>query len=588
MFEQDGGPKSISGKTWHVPTGRSAPPKVVLSDGTHVPPEVVFITLGRGIADVAGWLEPSVRSSMPDPHVLPRVREAAVRISDAVLADEKVALYGDYDVDGATSVAQMARWIGALTGKLPRIYIPDRIIEGYGPNAKSMDTLAAEGVRLLIIQDSGTTAFEPIARARELGMDVIVLDHHEPIADGSLPDALVVNPKLADSLELGLDYLCTAGLTMFVLVACNREMRERKGFDLKGVPEPDLRQLWGLTALGTVADMVPLVKLNRAYVRTGLHYSDTNPGLHALMRATDNFEPSPYSCGFIWGPCINAGGRLGDTSRGAILLSSDDDRLCDTLAGDLRDVNEERKKVQAEMMDSAYEAIEAAGGTGSPDAVMVLANESWHPGVIGVAAGKIKERIDRSVVLIGSGGKGSARSVGNFNMGQAFHGAVKAGIISKGGGHAAAAGLTVDLARVDDLRAYLNEMSTGVVRMPLRADLVIDVDVLTVALVRAFSLMEPFGMGNPGPRILLKGGTVGKPQVMKARHLKFPLGNSRGRVQLMMWHGVDTDLGRTLTAAVGRPAEALGRLKINTYGGKENLQMEVDDIRFPTEVPRLL
>ena len=586
---------SVLGKEWKLPGPTSVPSPVVLKDGTEVSEAVLRIVLGRGVVNPSTWLDAPIRAYLPKDGAFPRLAEAAGRIISAVQREERIALYGDYDVDGATSVAQMSRWISAASGVQPRTYIPDRAAEGYGPNKGAMDKLAAEGIRLLVVQDSGTTALEVLGYAVTLGMDVVIIDHHEPREDGALPPAIVVNPKLVDTLPLGMDYLCTAGLTMLVLIECNKQAREAGMFrpspntdgdedEFSGdnrPPEPDLRRLLGLVALGTVADVVPLVGLNRAYVRHGLAYAEDNPGLQALMEATERHEPSAYNCGFIWGPCINAGGRLGNTERGARLLSSDDEDECRRLAMELRAVNDERKLVQSSIMDQALADIERQGGAGTPDSVLVIHLPEAHQGVIGVVAGKIKELLDRSVLVIGQGGKGSARGVMGFNIGSEFLRAYEDGVLIKGGGHAAAAGLTIDPARIPELRLRLSAASQGIRREPLKVEMVAEAGSVPMHVVRSLLLLAPVGMGNPNAVVLLTGGTLRNVQRIKGRHVKALLvGEDGKKVTIMEWGGVDTSLGKAMLAGEGQRLDLLCKLKVGTYAGTDYVEASPVDMRF--------
>ena len=574
-------PVSALQQEWRLPVPVEGVPEVRLRDGSVVPPQVCEVLHRRGITNMSEWLQPTLKAFMPDPYVLPSVEAAARRMCQAVRDGEQVALYGDYDVDGATSVGQTYRWFAPLSvpGRLPFRYIPDRLKEGYGPNSKAMETLAGQGVTLLVVQDSGTSALEPLAHAVSLGMDVVVLDHHEPREDGVMPPAIVVNPKLLASLPVGLDYLCTAGLTFLVLVACNRLLRDEGWFAETGKVEPDLRELVMMAALGSVCDVVPLVGLNRALVSAGLGVMDRNPGVFALMNATQNHKHTAHSCGYIWGPCINAGGRLGDTSQGATLLSSDDPEKCAVMAEALLALNKERRGVQDAIMDKAYLMIDEAGGVGDPSRVLVLYNPEWHPGVIGVAAGKLKEELRRSMVFIGAGGKGSARAVKGFNIGRAFLEAVENGMLIKGGGHAAAAGLTVDPARIPELLAFLQSRSVGIVLSPVKLELVLEADAVPMSLMRTLMLMEPTGVANRPPKVMLTGGKLCDIQVRKGRHIKATLRKGRGGTDIMVWNCMDTVMGRMLLSHEGALLDAVGRLSINEFRGRNTVEMIVEDVR---------
>lgn len=557
---------------------------ITLGDETWIPGDVVSICKARGIEDVAAWLNPDFRSFMPDPLVLPRMKEFSERLAKAVWTSERIALFGDYDVDGATSVSQIHHWYSELTGVEPRIYIPDRKKEGYGPNEGAMKILASEGHSLVIIQDSGTgrAAMGPISKARELGMDVLVLDHHEAPEDGALPDAILVNPKMPDSKSAGLDYLCTAGLTFLSLVATGRLLREQGFF--KDRKEPDLRLLLGLVSLGTVSDVVPLKGLNRAYVRLGVHRSDANPGLHALMTVTGREEPTAYNCGFVWGPCINAGGRLGDTSRGARLLSSRDPDFCEFMAKELKEVNEERKAVQSRIIDQAIAMLRDEPDLEREDRVVVLYREDWNPGVIGVAAGKLKDRLERSVVFIGEGGKGSARAISGFNIGQAFIRATERGLLIRGGGHSAAAGLTIDPSRLEEFKVFLDEASRGVKIKPGEIEACYGLEEVGLPLVRAFAWMGPFGIGNPMPRVMIKDGVAERVNQMKGRHLKFrltqPDRSDVPGIDVVAFDVVDLPLGEVIKSVEGRRIHVIGKLSEENWNGRFEVRMTLEDLVF--------
>lgn len=569
---------SVLERRWEVRSGpEGAPAQVVLKNGWEVSPEVVAIAARRGAGDVAAFLEPSLRHFMPDPSVLSGMDEAVDRFARAVRGRERVAILGDYDVDGATSTALLLRYL-RLAGCHDAIFhIPHRLNEGYGPNVPAVQGLQARGATLLVIADSGTStsAFPPIAWARENGMDVVVLDHHEPNEDGSLPPAVVVNPKLPSN-DGSLSYLCTAGLAFLFLVGVNRQLRN-EGFYVPGErPEPKLTDLLGLVALGTVADVVPLVGLNRAYVSLGVDQMPLIPGLAALMSEAGDGALTSHACGFVYGPCINAAGRIHDTRLGTILLSSDDADEYGPLAKELVELNRQRQDMQKEMVASC---IEKVGDRGPEDAVIVVYDPSWHPGVVGLGASKVKDRFDRSAVVIGKDGKGSGRSVEGFNMGKAFLKAAASGLLKKGGGHAAAAGLTIDPARVDEFRAFLNEESRGIVRPPTKLDMAVRIGGLSVDAIEDFELLGPFGMGNPKPRVAFHGGILDDVRLLKEKHVKarLVLASARARIDVILFNGVGTPLGEALRLAEGHYVDILGEASINEYGGRTTVQVKPHD-----------
>ena len=412
-------------------------------------------------------------------------------------------------------------------------------------------------------------------------MDVLVLDHHEPNEDGSLPDAIVVNPKLPSN-DGSLSYLCTAGLAFLFLVAVNREMRRSGAFARMGVEEPKLQGLLGLVALGTVADVVPLKGLNRAYVALGLSEMDKIPGLVALRAAINEGREESKAvgwnvnaCGFSFGPCINAGGRISDTRQGTCLLVTDDGAEAAGIAAALVELNRERQEMQRRMVDHCI------GGISQPerdDAVIVVHDQEWHPGVVGLGASKVKDHFDRSAVVIGRDGKGSGRSVEGFSIGKAFLKAYEKGIILKGGGHAAAGGLTVDPDRIDELREFLNSASAGLVRPPTQIDLDVPVGGIPADAVRDLELLAPFGMGNPRPRVAVTGGVLDGTWVLKEKHVKARLVDGRSQVDLILFNGVGTKLGEALLLAEGHRVDVMGELSLNEYAGRVRVQVKPADI----------
>jgi len=579
---------SVCGRRWEVRPDPGSPPTVtvdasghpVLRDGTHVPRELVTIAARRGAADVSLFLEPTIRAAAPDPSSLASMDAAAELFCRAVRERRRVAVFGDYDVDGATSTALVLRWLTQAGIGDSLFHIPHRLTEGYGPNIPAIENLRREGAELLVIVDSGTGAFGPIARAREIGLDVIVLDHHEPNEDGRLPDAVVVNPKLPAN-DGSLSYLCAAGLVFLFLAAVNRLLRREGFFGQAGQPEPNLTDMLGMVALGTVADVVPLKGLNRAYVHTGLRYMDRIPGIVALQAAiNDGREESKqvgwtaHACGFSYGPCINAGGRISDTMQGTRLLISDGGPEAAAMAGRLVGLNTDRREMQKEMVDAC---MEKAAEPGPDDSVIVIYDPAWHPGVVGLCASKVKDHHDRSAVVIGTDGKGSGRSVEGFNIGKAFLQAAALGILKKGGGHSAAAGLAIDPARVDEFRAFMQEQSRGLVRPPSRIDLAVPVGGIPTAAVQDFEMLAPFGMGNPRPRVAVTGGVLDDVRVLKGKHVKARLVDGRAQVDLILFNGVGTMLGDVLRRSQGFHVDVLGEIGINEYGGRTRIQIKPTD-----------
>jgi single-stranded-DNA-specific exonuclease len=469
----------------------------------NVPELLARILAGRGVAveEVEGFLDPTVRALMPDPHTLADMPVAAARIADAMVRSETVAIFGDYDVDGATSAATLARFLrhGGLN---PLIHIPDRIFEGYGPNVEAVRALAAQGATLLVTVDCGTTSHEPLAEARRLGLDVIVIDHH--LADEVLPPAqAVVNPNRLDDLS-GLGYLAAVGLVFMTVVAVNRELRSR-GFWTAARPEPDLLGALHLVALGTVADVVPLKGLNRAFVTKGLLALRRREhlGLTALMDvARLGGPPEPWHLGFLLGPRINAGGRIGRATLGVDLLLQDDPSEAARLAEELDRLNRDRQVIEIATVAQAEAEAMAALGHEEKGAVVVTAAEGWHPGVVGLVAARLKERYGRPAFAIalepGGIGTGSGRSIAGVDLGRAVRQAVGEGLLLKGGGHAMAAGVTLRKGALAAFRAHLEHALAADVAAARREDSLL-IDGALSALPSAFA--EPLTMmTGPGKR----------------------------------------------------------------------------------------
>ncbi len=449
---------SVTGRAWvdrlDAAMTRNAQ---AISQRTGLSEILARIVAGRGVAidDAEKFLTPTIRDLMPDPSSLTDMDALAARLASAITDNESIALFGDYDVDGASSCALMTRYLRHF-GLEPQVYIPDRIFEGYGPNIPAIDRLIDAGATLLITLDCGTTSDAPIAHARERGVDVLVIDHH--LSDHELPEATaLVNPNRPDDVS-GLGYLCAAGVTFMVLVAANRALRQRGD---TGVP--DLMALLDLVALATVCDVVPLVGLNRAFVLRGLEVArrGNNRGIAALaLAARINGPLGPYHLGFMIGPRINAGGRIGDAALGARLLSLDDEHQALVIAAQLNELNSERQRIEIEAVEEATRAAEAEIGNGEGPPVLVLASANWHAGVVGLVAARLRERFERpafAIALAPDGtGTGSGRSMPGVDLGHAVIAAVDAGLIARGGGHAMAAGVTVRPGELGPFRAHLH------------------------------------------------------------------------------------------------------------------------------------
>ncbi|MSO76469.1 MAG: single-stranded-DNA-specific exonuclease RecJ [Alphaproteobacteria bacterium] len=554
----------------------------------HGLPELVCRVLaGRGVdlERAATWLDPRLRDHLPDPALLVDMDKAVARLVVAVEAGEGVAVFGDYDVDGATATALLLRYFGAL-GLKARAYIPDRLAEGYGPNSAALLRLGAEGWRLVVTVDCGTMAHGPLADAAQAGIDVIVIDHHQ--CDEPVPDAIaVVNPRRAVR-EHGplLGDLAAVGVAFMLTVAVNRALRERGWFGQSGRPEPDLLGDLDLVALGTVCDSVPLTGLNRALVGQGLKRlaGRGNTGLAALADiALLKDRPTAYHLGFVLGPRINAGGRVGEAGLGARLLATGDPGEALTLARQLDEFNRERQRIEADVLQAALDRADRAGDA----PFLLVAGEGWHPGVIGIVASRLVERTGRPacVVALGEGlGKGSGRSVPGFDLGRAVLGALAAGLLEKGGGHAMAAGFEVRADRLPALAAYLaaavpEALSGARARRQLELDGTLRPAAATGDLIRMIEQAGPYGMGNPEPCFVVTTARVVRADTVGQGHVRCVLADSGGggRLKAIAFRVADGPLGAALLQARGQPLHVAGRLRADTWEGRDGAQLMIED-----------
>jgi single-stranded-DNA-specific exonuclease len=525
---------------------------------------------------------------MPDPSSLRDMDAAASRLADAVARHERVAILGDYDVDGACSSAQMALFLAAH-GIEPRIYIPDRMTEGYGPNVGAVEALAKEGATLILTLDCGTASFEPLAAARRLGVDVVVVDHHQ--ADERLPEATaLVNPNRQDDMS-GLGHLCAAGVVFMLLVATARELRRRG----QGGGAPfDLLELLDLVALATVCDVVPLRGLNRAYVARGLAVlrQRRNVGLRALADAAGlAVPPTAYHLGFVLGPRINAGGRIGDSALGARLLALADETEAARIAVLLDKLNRERKALETQMLEEAMLRADTCLEA-HPDApILMVASEGFHKGVVGLVASRLVERFHLPACVIAWDerglGTGSLRSIAGVDIGAAVRAAVAAGHLVKGGGHAMAAGLSVSRDRLDALDAFLRERLGGSTRSA-RSERVLSIDgPLTPASVtdELLALIEragPFGQGNPEPRFAFPAQRIKFAKVVGTAHVRCVLeGGDGARLDAVAFRAADQPVGEALLAADGLPLHIAGHLRRDTWNGRDRRELVVEDVADP-------
>ncbi|MBN9538323.1 MAG: single-stranded-DNA-specific exonuclease RecJ [Reyranella sp.] len=579
---------SLTGRRW---AARLADERTALAIGQRhgLPDAICRLLAARNIEldAVPDFLDPTLRKFLPDPSHLKDMDAAVARLVHAVRQGERIVVFGDYDVDGATSSALLLRFFRAVGGDIG-VYIPDRRKEGYGPNTTALLKLKEEGASVVVTVDCGITAFEPLAEARRVGLDLIVIDHH--MAEIALPEAVaVVDPNRVDD-DSPHKQLAAVGVAFLLAVGINRALREA-GWYGTARPEPDLRQWLDLVALGTVCDVVPLVGVNRALVRQGLQVmaQRRNAGLAALADVARLKEPpGAYHLGFLLGPRVNAGGRVGQADLGARLLSSDDVHEVGALAIRLDEFNAERRAIEREVLDQAIARIEGLYGPerrGLP-AALVVESEGWHVGVIGIVASRLVERYGRPAFVIGMDGelgKGSGRSVRGVDLGAAVIAARQAGLLVNGGGHAMAAGLTVSRTALAELIHFLDarigpQLGAAPAVRELGIDAALAPAAATQELVDMIERAGPFGAGNALPRFALTGVRVSYAQPVGEGHVRCTLvGAQRGRVEAIAFRAGQTALGPALLDSARPVLHVAGALRIDRFGGRESVRLQIDD-----------
>ena len=567
---------SATSRRWVGPSGEDDRLAQAMEQDTGLPAPVCRTLVRRGVAapDAAAFLAPTLRDLMPDPRSMRDMEPAAARIVMAARNNQRIAIFADYDVDGGTSAALLIDWLRGF-GATPTLYVPDRIDEGYGPNDEAMSALARDH-DLIVCVDCGTLSHDPIEAAK--GADVVVLDHH--LGGETLPAALaVVNPNRQD--EIGdLAHLCAAGVVFLTLVEANRQLREA------GQKTPDLMAMLDLVALGTVADVAPLIGVNRAFVRQGLTVMARRQrvGLVALADVSRmDTAPSSYHLGFLLGPRVNAGGRIGKADLGARLLATTDPGEATSMAERLDELNTERREIETTVRDMAIEQAEARG----TDAPLVwAAGEGWHPGVVGIVASRLKEATNRPAIVIGLDGdigKGSGRSVSGIDLGAAIQRCASEGLLIKGGGHKMAAGLTVARDKVDAAMARLSELlgkqgAGDIGPSDLKVDGLLMPGAATVELIEVIEQAGPFGAGAPAPRFVFPDCTIHFTKVVGANHLKITFGDGiSARVDSICFGAMDGPLGPMLQNHGGAKFHLAGRLEINTWQGRQSPQLRLED-----------
>lgn len=567
---------SLSGRRWVGPGAAEDRLSEAMVQDTGLPAPLCRALVQRGVAaaDAAAFLAPTLRDLLPDPHALRDMEKAAARFLTAVRTKQRIAVFADYDVDGGASAALLLVWLRDM-GRQATLYIPDRIDEGYGPNDEAMRTLAKDH-DLIVCVDCGTLSHGPIAAAA--GTDVIVLDHH--LGAETLPPALaVVNPNRQDeSGDLG--HLCAAGVVFLMLVEANRQMKD------VGSKGPDLMGLLDLVALATVADVAPLIGVNRALVRQGLTVMARRQrvGLVALADVAGMDQaPTAYHLGFLLGPRVNAGGRIGAADLGARLLATQDIHEAAALAERLDALNSERREIEARVRDAALEQATARGLDGP---LVWAAGEGWHPGVVGIVAARLKEATNRPAIVIGLEGeigKGSGRSVSGIDLGAVIQRAATEGVLLKGGGHKMAAGLTLsrDMLEpaMDRIAALLDRQGASALGpADLKVDGVLMPGAATVDLIDQISAAGPFGAGAPAPRFAFPDCQILFAKQVGSGHLKITFGDGLGaRIDAIAFGAVNTAMGAALMAHGGARFHLAGRLEVNTWQGRQSPQLRLED-----------
>ncbi len=582
--------KSLTGRVWRR---RAADESIArehqLRHGLSEP--LARALASRGVTAEGGgdFLNPTLKALFPDPSSFADMDRAAEILVDAAVSGRPVTVFADYDVDGASSAAQLVRWFRAMGRDLP-VYVPDRILEGYGPSPAAFRKIKDSGAELVITVDCGAAAHDALIEAARIGLDVVVIDHHLMRGDPP-PAAALVNPNRPDDTS-GQGHLAAAGVVFVLLAALNREARKRGLFEDRAAP--NVMDWLDLAAMGAFCDVTSLTGFNRALAAQGLKVMSgwRNIGLKALLDVAKSQGPATaFHAGYILGPRINAGGRIGRADLGARLLSTEDPEEASALAQELDALNASRKEVEKAVIDEAVAAIEKQSNF-DPDApVIVAAGDGWHPGVVGIAAGRLRERYRKPVIVIGIDrpadiGKGSGRSQPGVNLGRAIQSAYDDGLLLAGGGHAMAAGLTVRPSGIPELRAYLcdklaGEMIDAAAQDAVEIDALIAPGGATRALWSDFQRLAPYGPGNPEPLFAIPDARIEYPIAMRGGHIRVTLVDSSGqRLKAVAWRAGETEMGERLMAG-GGGLHLAGKLKPDDWQGREGVELEIEDAADP-------
>lgn len=575
---------SANNITWSLtqPDERLA---LTLSQRHHLPEVVARIMANRNIEIEQSnqFLAPSLKESLPDPFHLLDMDKAVERLITAINNKESITVFGDYDVDGATSTALIINYFHSL-GITVNYYIPDRIEEGYGPNTAALLKLKEQETDLLITVDCGAVSFEPLEAAHQAGLDVIVIDHH--LGADTLPKAVaVVNPNRIDETTPHRN-LAAVGVTYLLLIALNSVLRKEGYFET--TPEPKLLHLLDIVALGTVCDVMTLTGLNRSFVSQGLKIMSQrhNTGLKALSDIADiNTPPSSYHLGFVLGPRINAGGRVGKSDLGTRLLTTKNPTEAITISTELNRLNHERKTIETHVQEEAIAQIEEQDAL---DSVIIVANEGWHPGVIGIVASRLKEKYNRptAVIALENGiGKASARSVSGVDFGATVANAKNEGLLIAGGGHAMAAGFTIAKENIPAFKNYLEDrfqknVTSYIENQTLKLDGILTPPAITPELAYQLERLAPYGMGNPTPKFAITGGFLINADIVGTNHIRCLIGTDMSQqkaLKAMAFRATDTPLGQMLLHSIGRPLTLAGQIRLNHWQGKTSAEFTIED-----------
>ena len=579
---------SFRGREWHRPDVDIETFKALRPLVSH--PLLAQILAGRSITaeKLDAFLNPKISESLPDPFFFLDMEPGAKRIAQAIKDGQRIGIWSDYDVDGATSGATLEAFLQMCGHDDVVLRIPDRIADGYGPNTPGLLKMQGEeGCDLICILDAGTVAFEPLEAAAAAGIEVVVIDHH--MAEDRLPPAVaVINPNRKDQAP-GFGHLCAAGVTFVFAVAVARELKQANWFASRG-GMPDFMELLDLVALGTVCDVVPLTGLNRAFVSVGAKYLSkrARPGVAALAEVAGIEPKTPIdakACGWMLGPRINAGGRIGDSASGALLLMEKDPAQAALKAGHLEDLNRQRKELDGRATEDAM--LQHPDRVAGRDKGLVLSVVDTHEGVVGISAGRCKEAFDAPAIVLTRAHdgtlKGSARSVPGFDIGHAIIEARQAGLLVKGGGHGMAGGLTIEEARVPEFIAFMDariaESAFATTGVRSVADAKMTLDKVDLAMIDSLAALEPCGTANTAPVVIIEKLELAELRILKEKHYKMMLCYEGRQIDGLIWGVVGTEIGRMIEESVGTTVDVLGQLQINEFRGERKPQIVIDDIR---------